>query len=101
MNKEDFAGFFWAENNVAFPDFEYVIHLAEPRCMVKFRRDLSMFSTYEDFFESIAEVQWIDGKQHEPANLDEFYTNVWNYLCWEERILEDDLDEMERTDPLF
>jgi len=95
-----YAAFFWAENKVTHPDYEYIIHLAEPRCFIKFPVELAMFSTFDEFFNSIAEVQWIDGAETAPSgrDLEEFLTTAWNYLCLEERILDDDLRNMEDDD---
>jgi len=94
---EDFAAFFIGENKITHPDFEYIFHLAEPRCMIKYRLNDGYFAAYDEFFNNIAEVQWLDGPAAAPAgnDLQAFLTTAWNYLAIEERILEDNLNDME------
>jgi hypothetical protein len=57
----------------------------------------AMFADYNDFYNHIAEVQWLDGKEHAPKGeeLELFLNRAWNYLSIEERILDDDLEEMD------
>ena len=95
--KEQYTAFFWAENRVTHPGYEYIIHLDDPRCMIKFHLADAMFTTYEEFYESVAEVQWLDGPNSAPAGaeLEEFMCRAWNYLALEEEILDRDLDEMD------
>lgn len=90
-----YAAFFWAENRITHPDYEYIIHLDEPRCMIKYKLADAMFATYEEFYGSVAEVQWLDGPGAAPTGqeLEEFMARAWNYLVLEEDQLEQDLDE--------
>lgn len=96
----EYAAFFLAENKITHPAHEYIIHLAEPRCLIKYDVGLAMFASYDDFFHSIAEVQWLDGPQAAPkgAALEDFFTRAWNYLAIEERILEADAEEDDDDD---
>lgn len=87
---EEYAAFFLSENNVTHPDYEYIIHLDEPRCFIKFRNDLAMFASFEEFYGSIAEVQWLDGKRPDKHTEETLLTKAWNFLAIEERILEDE-----------
>ncbi|HYC28389.1 MAG TPA: hypothetical protein VEB42_06220 [Chitinophagaceae bacterium] len=92
---EEYAAFFIGENKITHPDYQYIIHLAEPRCFIKYTLEDAIFADYDDFYNHIAEVQWLDGRQHAPEGkeLEAFLTKCWNYLAIEERILDDDLEE--------
>jgi hypothetical protein len=92
---EDFAAFFLAENKITHPEYEYIIHLAEPRCFIKYKVELEMFASFEEFYEHVAEVQWLDGVKPNQQDQQEILIKAWDYLAIEERILEDDNDEME------
>ena len=65
--------------------------MAEPRCFIRFVTELGIFASFEDFFESIANVQWIDGRPSEEA-VEETLRNAWNFLAIEEEILEEFMD---------
>lgn len=96
-NPDQYAAFFWAENNITHPDHEYIFHLDTPRCMIKFRKDLAMFASFNQFYKNVAEVQWLDGPGSAPTGkeLQEFLVKAWNYFAIEERILEEDLNDMD------
>lgn len=47
---EEYAAFFLGENKITHPDYEYIIHLAEPRCFIKYKVELAMFANYEEFY---------------------------------------------------
>lgn len=86
---------YWlGENKQCHPEHEIIIRLADPRVFIKYRVDLAMFADYEEFIEHIAEVQWIDGKP-DKFTQEKILTEAWNFLCIEERILEEDIERME------
>lgn len=89
---ESHKHFFLGENKQWFPDEEFIIHMAEPRCFIRFNNELAMFSDYDDFYNSIANVQWIDGKPNSNIIIDRVLTDAWNFLAIEEHILENDVD---------
>lgn len=95
---EIYSSFFLAENKITHPEYEYIIHLAEPRCFIKYKVELAMFAKYDEFINNIAEIQWLDGYPPSTEEQDEVLTNAWNYLAIEERILEDDMDRIEEED---
>ncbi len=91
---EEHRHFFLGENKQWFPDEEFIVHMADPRCFIRFSNELAMFASYDEFYDGIAEVQWIDGKPSDKL-IEKVLTNAWNFLAIEERILEDDIAEME------
>lgn len=94
---EDHKHFFLGENKQWFPHEEFIVHMADPRCFIRFSSELGMFAEFENFFDSIAEVQWIDGR---PSDEDVHRTlvNAWNFLAIEEELLENDLLEGDDDD---
>lgn len=87
--------FFLGENKQWFPNEEFIIHLADPRCFIRFSVELAMFSSFDEFYNSIANVQWIDGKPDNNVTVNRVLTDAWNFLAIEERILENDLEDFE------
>ncbi|MFT4565288.1 MAG: hypothetical protein ACI9FN_000240 [Saprospiraceae bacterium] len=81
--------FILGENRQWFPDEEFIVHLAEPRCFIRFDTSVSMLASFEEFFEAVANVQWIDGKPSE-FEIKETLMNAWNFFSIEEEILEED-----------
>ena len=77
-NPEEYAAFLWAENKITHPDFEYIIHLDEPRCFIKYETALAMFASFEDFYNHIAEVQWLDGKKPDKEVQQSMLVKAWS-----------------------
>ena len=69
----------------------------DPRVFIKYNVGLAMFADYDEFIEHIADVQWIDGKPDKQTQ-EQILTEAWNFLCIEDEILENDLQEMEDDD---
>lgn len=93
---ERYAGFFFAENKITHPDYQYIIHLGFPRFMVKWHMQHDM-DDFDSFFAN-ADIQWLDADK--PTDNDRKYwlTEAWNYLAIEDRILEDDIDSIDDDD---
>ena len=89
---EAYSAFFWGENNVMHPEYEYIFHLEEPRCVIKFNI-VELFAELDDFLESIVEVQWLDGTAPDPDEIDELLVKAWNFMTIEDSILDADNEE--------
>lgn len=90
MNKaEAHKHFILGENKQWFPNEDFIIHMAEPRCFIRYSSELAMFSDYDTFYSSIPNVQWIDGRPIESL-IKQTLINAWEFLCIEEQILEDE-----------
>lgn len=89
---EDFAAFFFAENKITHPEFEYIIHLGFPRFLLKWKASEGQFADFEDFFDGIVELQWLDGVAPSESEKQKLLIQAWNYLAIEDRILEDDME---------
>lgn len=55
----------------------------------------ALFASFEVFFGNIAEVQWIDGEVPDKKTQEQIFIEAWNFLCLEERILEEELGDMD------
>lgn len=98
MKKTESHKHFWlGENKQHFPEYETIFKLSDPRAFIKFRVDLAMFATFEEFVCHIAEIQWIDGRPDKRTQ-DEVLIDAWNFLIIEDRILEQDMLDEEYDD---
>lgn len=57
--------FFLGLNHEWFPEEGFIIHLNEPRCFIRFDMLKAFVANVDEFYESIAEIQWIDGRPSE------------------------------------
>lgn len=94
---EEHKHYWLGENKQCHPEHEVIIRMADPRCFIKYRVDLAMFADYEKFYDSIAEIQWIDGKP-DKLTQEKILTEAWNFLCIEDEILENDMEELNADD---
>lgn len=98
MKKVEAHKHYWlGENKQHHPDHETIIRMIDPRVFIKYEVGLALFADFDEFYDHIAEVQWIDGKPSERIQL-EILTEAWNFLCIEDAILEEYIDEMEDED---
>lgn len=96
---ESHKHFWWGENHQHFDEQESIFKLSEPRVFIRYNIVDSYFSDFEEFYNSIVKVQWIDGKPSEKEQM-EILTDAWNFLVIEERLLEEDLEDIEIDDNL-
>ena len=95
FNKEDFIHFRIGENKVCFPDEEFIIKMDYPRCQIRYRLDEGYFADYNHFMNNIAEIQRIDGEIPSKQEQEEILSLAWNFLAIDERLLEDDLSDID------
>ena len=92
---ESHKHWYWCENRQCFPDEEFLIHLNEPRCFIRFDSKHAMLASYQEFYKSIAHIEWLDGQVPDDELKEQTLTEAWNFLAMEERILEGDLEDLE------
>jgi len=88
-----FKAFYICENRIEWEGQEAIIKLSYPRVFIRYKVSEAYFSSYQQFYQSIAVVEWLDGEK--PTDEDEvqkIFTDCWNYLALEERKLEEDYD---------
>ena len=90
---------FWGDNNIRQERPNYLANMDIGVC-IKFDYGDGMFASYEDFFENIADVQFVHGDRPGEDEVERILTEAWNFLGIEERILEGDLDEGKLDDLL-
>jgi hypothetical protein len=98
MSHNQYIHFFIAENKLCFPDEEFLLHMDFPRCFIRYKLGEGYFSGFDEFFASVAEVQWIDGVKPVAEEQNRILTAAWNFLAEDERKLEDDLNAMEEDE---
>ncbi len=91
---EEHKHYWLGENKQHHPDYEVIIRMIDPRVFIKYSVRLALLADFDEFYNSIAEVQWIDGKP-DKSTQNKILIEAWNFLTIEERILEDDLDDLE------
>ena len=91
----------WGENKQWFPEDETLIRMDFPRCFIRYNLGDAYFASFEEFYESIAEVQWMDGEKPSKRVQEQIMTEAWNFLAIEERLLEEDLENIDLDDEDF
>lgn len=98
MNIPDkFRSFFWGENKLFYPEEEFVFKLSYPRVFVRYNVGDGYFTSFNEFYKNIAEVQYLDGATEKPTNNEQkqILIDIWNYIALEEKQLDDDLSNYE------
>lgn len=90
--------FYIAENQLCHPGYEFILHMVEPRCFIKYKLTDGYFASYEEFYGAVADVQWIDGERPGALVRDRILTDAWNFLALDERRLEEDLNAMDEDE---
>jgi hypothetical protein len=98
MKNERYTHFYIAENQLCHPGYEFILHMDFPRCFIRYKLGEGYFSGYDEFFASVAEVQWIDGVKPSEAEQQRILTAAWNFLALDERLLEGDIDAINDED---
>ena len=95
MDTERFKHYIWGENRINHPEDEFIIKMSFPRLYIRYRLEDALFADFTQFYASIADVQWMDGKDSIPSLEEQraIFTEAWNYLCLEERQLEEDMED--------
>lgn len=93
-----YTHFLIGENRLCHPGYEYILKLDEPRLYIKYKLSEGYFADYNDFYENIADVQWIDGTPPAKDEQQRILTDAWNFLCLDERLLEEDLNDTDEDE---
>lgn len=90
-----YTHFYIAENRLCHEGYEFLLHMDFPRCFIKYKLADGYFASYEEFYGSVAEVQWIDGEKPDVRTQQRIMTDAWNFLALDEQKLEEDLEAMD------
>lgn len=90
--------YWWGENHQHFDGEETIIKMSYPRVFIRYKLNDSYFASFEDFYKNIAEVQWFDGDEVSEKKKQEIFIEAWNFLSIEERLLEEDLEDIDFDD---
>lgn len=94
MDKEMYSHWWYCENIVCHEGQIALMRMDFPRVFVLIRDyGEAYFSTYEEFAGHIAEVNFLDPKDREGADLESILTEAWNFLALTERREEELYDE--------
>lgn len=98
MSNERYIHFYIAENQLCHPGYEFMLHMVEPRCFIKYKLSDGYFASFEEFYGSVADVQWIDGDKPSEAEQHRILTDAWNFLALDEQMLDEDLNAFNDED---
>lgn len=85
--KEYFKHWVWGDNVLSNPDLLYLINL-EYGMMVKFNHFNTVWATFEEFEQDIADVQFLSGHIPDADTVEKLTIDAWNFLGICERINE-------------
>lgn len=91
---ESHKHFYLAENRQHFPEELFIIHMADPRCFIRFNDANAFFADYDEFYGNVASVEWIDGKPKDENLIERTMIDAYNFMVIEDRILEEDNQAM-------
>ncbi len=92
---EEHKHYWWGENRQHHDGEETIIKMSFPRCFIRYTLNDAYFADFEEFYSNIAEVQWIDGEKPSAKEQERIMIEAWNFLAIEERLLEEDLEDLE------
>lgn len=87
----NFYHWLWGDNNLRHDAPNYLINL-EYGVSIKFQYDAE-FEDYEEFYGSVADVQFLTGERPDQDRVQKLMLDAWNYLCLEERLLDEPEEE--------
>lgn len=90
--------YWWGENHQHFDGEETIIKMSYPRVFIRYKLSDAYFADFDEFYNSIAEVQWFDGDEVSEKKKMEIFIEAWNFLAIEERLLEEDLEDIDEDD---
>lgn len=80
MIPEKFKNYYMGTNNLFFPEYEFVIKLSFPSVFVRFKRTEGYYTNFIKFFNSVAEVQYLDGIKPSKIEEEKILNEVWDFL---------------------
>ena len=92
--QEKYFHWVWGENKIREDEPTYLINL-EILVSIRFDYSEGMFASYDDFYNKIADIQFLNGQRPNDNRLNEILTEAWNYMAIEERILDNDLEDLQ------
>lgn len=87
--------YWWGENHQHHHGEETIIKMSFPRVFIRYKLNEAYFASFEEFYNNIAEVQWFDGDEVSEKQKQEIFIEAWNFLAIEERLLEEDLEDID------
>lgn len=93
--QEKYYHWFIGDNNIRDDRPQYIANM-EIGIVIRFDLGPSLNADYEEFYASIADVQFVHGERPSAAELEVILTDAWNYMLIEDRLSEQDIEDIER-----
>jgi len=84
----NFDHWLWGENKLREDKPEYLINL-DVGVSIRYDPSLSTLASYEEFYDSIADIQFLSGVRPSPIEVEKIKVEAWNYLIKEEEKLDE------------
>lgn len=97
MKPDKFKNFYLSKNSLFFSEYEFVIKLSFPRVFVKYKVTEGYYSDFDKFFNTYAEVQYLDGQKPSESEHQKILTDIWNYITMEKGSKQDDYVDGDRN----
>ena len=88
----------WGQNLVREDGPSYLINLEIGVCIRYQDNEDSLHADFDTFFREIADIQFFYGERPDMEEVENILAEAWNYLCYEERILEEDISQINNDD---
>lgn len=75
-----------------------LLRMEFPRVFVLIRNDEQLFCSFDEFKDSVTEVNFLDPNDREGADIDDILTDAWNFLSLQEEEDERICEEYEEED---
>ncbi len=83
MSKDNYFHWLWGDNILREDEPNYLVNL-EHGVSIRFDYGDSYYASYEDFYGSIADVQFLGGKRPDGDTMEFLFTEAWNFLALSE-----------------
>lgn len=88
-------------NNIRLDLPQYIANM-DIGIVIRFQEnEVSMFADFDEFYNGIADVQFVHGKRPSENEVQSILIDAYNYMIIEDRILEQDLEDLDLDEDIF
>ena len=83
MIPDKFKNYYLGTNKLFYREYEFVIKLSFPRVFIRFKRTEGYYANFKKFFDTVAEIQYLEGYKPTDTEEQEILSEVWDFLSME------------------
>lgn len=92
---------FIGDNNIRADRPQYIANM-DIGIVIRFEEnEVSLFADFDEFYNGIADVQFIYGNRPDKDRMQRILIDAYNYMIIEDRILEQDLEDLDLEEDVF